>query len=132
MEKHMNLLGWLYIVLNGIFVALALVLYGMVSGIALLSGVQEIIIISRTSAAIAAVFLSILAIPGVIVGFGLLARAEWARVIALILGIINLFNFPLGTLLGIYTLWVIARYQSRQQASSADERRHHSGQGALT
>ncbi len=113
----MNILGWLFIVFNGIFIVAAVLLYGIVSGIAALSDVQEVVAISRTAAAVAAVLLSIISIPGIIVGFGLLSRAGWARVIALILGIINLFNFPLGTILGIYTLWVILKYQSVEESS---------------
>ena len=50
-------------------------------------------------------------IPGVIVdivaGWGLLQHKSWARILAIILGIINLVFFPIGTALGIYTLWVM-------------------------
>jgi len=31
----------------------------------------------------------------------------WARVTALILGVLALFHPPFGTALGIYTLWVL-------------------------
>jgi zinc-ribbon domain len=44
---------------------------------------------------------------GLAAAWGLWQRAGWARVLALILGIIALFHFPLGTALGIYTLWVL-------------------------
>jgi hypothetical protein len=58
------------------------------------------------------------AIAGVIAGWGLMARYPWARMLAIILGCISLIHFPLGTALGIYTLWVLvpedagAEYQS--------------------
>jgi hypothetical protein len=47
------------------------------------------------------------AIAGVIAGGGLMARRPWARMLAIILGCISLIHFPLGTALGIYTLWVL-------------------------
>lgn len=40
-------------------------------------------------------------------GWGLLERESWARLLAIVLAIVSLFNFPLGTALGIYTLWVL-------------------------
>jgi len=47
------------------------------------------------------------AIAGVIAGWGLLVHAPWARMLAIVLGCISLIHFPLGTALGIYTLWVL-------------------------
>ena len=44
---------------------------------------------------------------GICVGWGLMQRQPWARIAALILGILALFHPPFGTALGIYTLWVL-------------------------
>jgi hypothetical protein len=44
---------------------------------------------------------------GFFAGWGLLQREEWARTVALVMGFIALLNVPLGTALGIYTLWVL-------------------------
>ncbi len=44
---------------------------------------------------------------GIAAGVGLLQRQTWARMLAIILGVISLFNMPFGTALGIYTLWVL-------------------------
>ena len=44
---------------------------------------------------------------GVLVGYGLLTRQPWARVLAMIFGIVSLIKIPFGTALGIYTLWVL-------------------------
>ncbi len=49
---------------------------------------------------------------GFIAGWGLLQREPWARVVTLVVGFISLFNVPLGTALGIYTLWVLLPTQS--------------------
>jgi zinc-ribbon domain len=40
-------------------------------------------------------------------GIGLLQRQPWARVLTIVMGFISLLQVPLGTALGIYTLWVL-------------------------
>jgi hypothetical protein len=47
------------------------------------------------------------AAAGFIAGWGLLQRQEWARIVALVVGFVALLNVPIGTALGIYTLWVL-------------------------
>src|SRR5713101_205826 len=44
---------------------------------------------------------------GFLAGWGLLQRQPWARVLAIVLAFISLFNIPFGTALGVYTLWVL-------------------------
>jgi hypothetical protein len=41
-------------------------------------------------------------------GYALLTRQPWGRLLAIIFAIFALIHFPLGTALGIYTLWVLA------------------------
>ena len=43
-----------------------------------------------------------------LVGYGLLTRKPWGRTLAIVIAILSLFRFPVGTALGIYTLWVLA------------------------
>jgi hypothetical protein len=40
-------------------------------------------------------------------GIGLRQHADWARVLALVLGFLELLHVPLGTALGIYTIWAL-------------------------
>jgi hypothetical protein len=54
----------------------------------------------------------ILAAGGICVGWGLMQHQSWARIAAIILGILALFHPPLGTALGIYTLWVLLAQES--------------------
>ena len=49
------------------------------------------------------------------VGWGLLERESWARLLAIILAIVSLFNVPFGTALGIYTLWVLLPAQTDEE-----------------
>lgn len=40
-------------------------------------------------------------------GWGLMHRLHWARMLALVLGILALLSIPFGTALGVFTLWVL-------------------------
>jgi hypothetical protein len=42
-----------------------------------------------------------------VLAWGLFEREPWARFLGLVLGFLALLRFPLGTALGIYTLWVL-------------------------
>ena len=55
------------------------------------------------------------AAAGFIAGWGLLQREDWARTVALVMGFIALLNVPIGTGLGIYTLWVLLPSQSDEE-----------------
>ena len=72
---------------------------------------QALFITSAVGVAIAVIFL-IISIPGIIAGLGLLKYQQWARILAIILGALHLFSFPLGTALGIYTFWVLLNAQT--------------------
>jgi len=52
---------------------------------------------------------------GFLTGWGLLQREEWARVVALVMGFIALLSVPVGTALGIYTLWVLLPSESETE-----------------
>lgn len=52
---------------------------------------------------------------GFITGWGLLHREAWARSMALVMAFISLFNIPFGTVVGVYTMWVLLPGQSQQE-----------------
>lgn len=54
------------------------------------------------------------ALPAIIAGIGLLSFKPWARILAIVVSILNLLNIPLGTLLGIYSLWVLLQRETEQ------------------
>ncbi len=44
---------------------------------------------------------------GIIGGVGLLTMQSWARYLVIVVDIIGLLNIPIGTLKGVYSLWVL-------------------------
>ncbi|HEV2709907.1 MAG TPA: zinc ribbon domain-containing protein [Edaphobacter sp.] len=57
-----------------------------------------------------------------LVGFGLLRRRSWARVVGIVVAILSLFKFPIGTALGIYTLWVLVPAESAMEYEAIADR----------
>jgi len=53
------------------------------------------------------VLILIVSIAGIIGGIGVLKRKEWGRVTLLVVSFFNLLHIPLGTVLGVYTIWVL-------------------------
>jgi hypothetical protein len=58
---------------------------------------------------------------GFFTGWGLLQRESWARTLALVAGFVALLRIPLGTALGIYTLWVLLPAQSDDEYKAMAE-----------
>ena len=49
----------------------------------------------------------VLAIFYIITGWGLWTMKSWARIVAMILAVISLLSFPIGTIIGIIVLWYL-------------------------
>lgn len=114
MDTHVKVLAVLYLVLSGIGLLFALLIFfalGTAAGIVGMSAPAEdaaiaVPILGLTGTAVA-IFMLILALPGIITGWGLLKLRPWARILGIVLAVISLINFPIGTVVGIYGLWVL-------------------------
>ena len=107
MEKHLNLLAAFHIAFAALGLLAAAVVFVALSGSGILSGDMDAAVWTTLLGLAIASFLVIVSIPGLIGALGVLKRKGWARILLMIVGAINLLNFPFGTMLGIYTLWVL-------------------------
>jgi len=55
----------------------------------------------------AGILLALFAGVHLLLAWGLSERQPWARILGIVVGFLALIRFPLGTALGIYTLWVL-------------------------
>jgi hypothetical protein len=53
------------------------------------------------------IFLALFGVVHLVLAWGLFERQPWARILGLVIGFLALVRFPLGTALGIYTLWAL-------------------------
>jgi len=107
LRTHATIVGWLLIVTNALFLLLAAFLFTLLVGIGVAVGDPEagrILTIVGTSLA---VLLTALGIPGIVAGAGVLARRSWGRILAIVVAVLSLLNFPIGTIIGIYAIWVL-------------------------
>ena len=114
MANHLQIVAILHIVFGVIGLLTGLFVVFILGGVAVFLGVSgpngsEIAFpILSIVAFVMAVFIVISSVPGIIGGIGLLKRANLARILVIIISAIYIpFNIPLGTILGIYSLWVL-------------------------
>ena len=55
----------------------------------------------------AGISLALFGVVHLLLAWGLFEREPWARILGIVIGFLALLRFPLGTALGIYTLWVL-------------------------
>lgn len=109
LEQHVPILAWIHIVIGAIFLLLGLVSFLVLGGLGLFAttGTTEGAFVLFIVGLIVGGFLAITGLAGIVTGWGLLKRKIWARVLALIVAILNIFNVPIGTAIGVYTLYVL-------------------------
>ena len=119
MEKHVTLVAALNIGFGilGLLIAM-FVLIGMVLGNMFIDDydVRKILPIIGT---VAVLFLLLTSIPEIIGGIGLLKRRPWARILILIVACMDLLWIPIGTIIGIYELWVLLQDETTQLFKSS-------------
>ena len=116
MEKHIRLIGLLYIVwgfmgLIGVLVSFVLM---MGAGFAIGVAADESIPfwLAGGLGTVLLMILLVTSLPNLLVGWGLLKKSSWARILGIILSVLNLPAFPFGTALGIYGLIVLLHGES--------------------
>ncbi|MCP4633876.1 MAG: hypothetical protein GY855_13195 [candidate division Zixibacteria bacterium] len=107
MREHVKAVAWLQIGLSiiGVLIAftIALLLWGI--GLSIHDHTAEMII--SIIAPMIAVFAAVTALPSIIGGIFLLKYKEWSRILVIIVSFIDLICFPIGTAVGVYSLWVL-------------------------
>jgi hypothetical protein len=106
-ETHIDILGWLYLLSNAVLLVIGIVGLFFMTGIGLATGEPEAAGILSIVGVSGLIFFTILALPGLLTGYGLLKRYSWARILALVVGFLSLANFPIGSIIGLYTYVVL-------------------------
>ena len=115
MQTHVKVLAILLIVFGAFYVVgglFLLVLAGGAAGIVGISGDPEALAAIPFIGLLGSflmVFLLALGVPKLIAGIGLLKYQSWARILTIVLCALSLINFPVGTAIGAYGLWVMLK-----------------------
>jgi hypothetical protein len=117
MDQHIKIVGVLQIIYGAFFVLLGIVIFLVVAGIGALSRDRDAMIITGTVATVVASLFVIFSFPSIIGGIGVLKRREWGRIVTIILSAIHLLNFPVGTIVGAYSIWALVDERSKSYFS---------------
>ena len=118
MRQQINLIAYLYIGLGILTLIGALIVTLAIAGGGWLSQDETAIAVTSTVGFVIGGIVALSGIFALVAGYGLLKRRSWARTLTIILSVINLLNFPIGTALGGYALWVMLQDESRAEFQS--------------
>ena len=114
--KSKRLLGVLHLVYSALMVIPSIIVLITFSFLGVLDSNPETISILTLVGALVSGILIVLATPSLIVGIGLLNNKNWALILALVVGVLNILSFPFGTALGIFSIYV---YNEESKAKAA-------------
>ena len=108
MRSHIQIAAWLHIALSGltllagVSIFLLCTVFGLFSlhGLPIIGGFGVLIFF----------FFALFSLPGLLMGVGLLRYEPWARILGIVLSALGLVFHPaigVGTVIGIYSLWVL-------------------------
>ena len=112
MKEHVTLVAALRIGMSVLLLLGAVIVFVSVVGGGLLSRDREAIRITGIVGTAVTAFLTLLSVPGIVAGVGLLKRRNWARVLALVLSVFDLLAFPIGTIIAVYSIWILAQRET--------------------
>jgi fructose-specific phosphotransferase system IIC component len=109
MNTQVKIVGWLWIVNGMLSILMAIIGLTVINWPGIVPSARDSLLASTGALCF---FL-----PGIIAyivaGYGLLKYKGWARILAIILAILNLILFPIGTALGIYTLVIMFNEETK-------------------
>ncbi len=107
METHVSILGWLFIIGHALFLAIGAFVFLLLMGVGLFTADSEAMPVLAIVATFVGGLMAVLALPGLLAGYGLLRRRTWGRILALVVAALNIFNVPIGTVLALYAFYVL-------------------------
>lgn len=118
MDKHINIIAYLYFALGILTLIGAFFVALTIAGGGYLSDDQTAIAVTSTVGFVIGGLMTLSGIFSLVAGYGLLKRRSWARTLTIVLSVINLLNFPIGTALGGYALWAMLKDESKAEFQS--------------
>ena len=120
MEKHINVVAALQIGLSIFNLLIAFLIFTVLKlVVGFVDEPNSGMILSMIADILAIVFI-VISVPGILAGMGLYKRKEWARILTLILSVVEIFSFPFGTAIGIYSIWALIQPETVSAFSKPD------------
>ncbi|MGK7397904.1 MAG: hypothetical protein ACNS62_25250 [Candidatus Cyclobacteriaceae bacterium M3_2C_046] len=113
METHWKVIAYIYIIfaiLHMVFGGLGYLVFYRVADFAQIE--PEIVNLVSYLSGIFGLILLLISIISIIGAIGLLKMKQWAKILMLVIGCVYLLIFPIGTIVGIYTIIAFISEQS--------------------
>jgi hypothetical protein len=108
MKKHVTAVAAIQIGFSTLWLIGAVVLYFVLTFARSQVGEDEVATkVLTLLTMILPVFIGVIALIGLIGGIGLLSYKQWGRIMTIIVSALGCFNIPIGTLIGVYAIWVL-------------------------
>lgn len=108
MKKHITVVGALNIGFGILWMIGAIILYFVFNFAKGVVDNDEIAVrVIGFIGLILPILIGVISVIGLIGGIALLSYQSWARVMVIIISVLGCLNIPIGTLLGVYSIWVL-------------------------
>ncbi len=115
-QSHIHLLSIFWFAISAFNSIIGIVLYILANTLLAPGGAANAPDFLRPLLSVVAIIILGGAALGFCAGWGLMHHEPWARTLTLVLGFLVLFiNIPIGTAVGVYTLWVLLPAESEQE-----------------
>lgn len=120
---HVTIVAWVNIGLSALIASIGVFGLFFLTGIGIAAGDPKATGILGFVGVAGAAFLLLFSLPGFLAGYGLLKRRRWGRFLGIVVSVIDLFEIPAGTVVGVYGLWVLMAEEATAYFSGASASR---------
>lgn len=117
MRRHLEILAYLHLASAGVYGVVAVLAVGLALGGETITGDEAAFFLSKAVPLALALVTTGLAVASLAGGYGLLKRKPWARSVLIVVGFLTLASVPIGTLLAVYTLWILLQDEAVRELS---------------
>jgi hypothetical protein len=108
MKKHVTVVGALHIGFGILWLIAAIILYFIFNFARVSVGDDAIALkVLGFIGLVLPLLIGVISVIGLIGGIALLSYRSWARVMVIIVAVLGCLNIPIGTLIGVYSIWVL-------------------------
>ena len=108
MKKHVTVVGVIHIAFGVLGLIIALTVFFLLHFARGFVSNEEIPTVVLTFLAVSLpLLIGFMSTLGLVGGIGLMAYKNWARYLVIIVAALGCLNIPIGTLKGVYSLWVL-------------------------
>ena len=114
-NTHQKILGSVLIAYGAINFTGGLILLAAINVVQIFVHEMDVVQLVTLFSRLIGIILLVVSIPAIVAGIGQLTSKEWSKNLSLIVGILYLLFFPIGTVIGIYSIWLNSQQIVREK-----------------